>query len=230
MDTGLAVAPKQTAAVALAGVDDASSAILRDCFLQFGIRTVPVGEPEIAPSGHERFDGYVLSLDDSAGRLLASIRQTPENAHAVIYGICGSLQKAMSFSSYGINALFLHPLERQAALNVVRSTHLLVLHQLRRYVRVPLVSQAWLETPTASVPASTIEISAGGASVRTRGRLGVPQNVQVTFQLPGLGELPLSAVVCWVRREEETAGLRFEPGDPRRQQLRQWIEDYLPAD
>ena len=125
---------------------------------------------------------------------------------------------------------FLYPVERDAALRVIRTTHLMVLHELRRYVRVPLVSGVMVETGTEKVSASTVEISSGGLCLHTQARLGVPQSVEVNMQLPGAGELSLSAVVCWMRREEELAGLRFEPGDPRRAQLRQWIEDYLGED
>ncbi len=231
MNTAVGVAPKHSAAVAaLAGLDSASSAVLQDCFLQFGIQTVVVGAEDISRLGRQHFDACVLSLDERASDVLSALRQSAQNAHAVIYGICGSLKQAMRFAPYGINALFLEPVERQAALRVVRSTHLLVLRELRRYVRVPLVSEASLQTGTESVPASTVEISSGGACIHTRGRLTVPQDVQVTLQLPGSGELSLRAVVCWIRREEELAGLRFEAGDPGRLQLRQWVDGYLPPD
>jgi hypothetical protein len=106
----------------------------------------------------------------------------------------------------------------------------MVLHELRRYVQVPLVSAVTLQTGTESVPASTVEISAGGMSLRTKARLAVPQSVQATLHLPGWGEMAVRAVVCWIRRDEDTAGLRIEPGDERRRQVREWIERYLGDD
>jgi hypothetical protein len=145
----------------------------------------------------------------------------------VVYGICGSVQQAMRYSSYGINAIFLQPVERQAALRVVRGTHLMVLREVRRHVRLPLISAATLQTSTESISAGTVEISSGGACLSTRARLTVPQTVQITLQLPDAGELSLRAVVCWIRQEEELAGVRFEPGDPHREQLREWIDAYL---
>lgn len=225
---GAGASPKQAAAVvALAGVDAATAALLQDCFRQFGIATVVLGAQDSVRLEQDSFAACVVPLDDSAPQVLAALRQSSGNTHAVVYGVCGSLQQAMRYSSYGINALFLQPVDRQAALSVIRSTHLMVLRELRRYVRLPLVSAAVLRTGGDAVPASTIEISAGGAALHTRARLCVPQSVQMTVQLPRAGELSLSAVVCWIRRDEQLAGLRFEPGDQRRAQLRQWIDEYL---
>lgn len=222
-----APAKQGTAVVALAGVDAATLAVLQDCFRQFGIASVALGAQETARLQQESFAACVVPLDNRASQLLAAIRQSPANMHSVVYGVCDSLGEAMRYSSHGINALFLHPVDRQSALSVVRSTHLMVLRELRRYVRLPLVSAAVLQTGADTVPASTVEISAGGAALHTRARLCVPQSVQMTVQLPRTGELSLGAVVCWIRREEELAGLRFEPGDQHRAQLRQWIDDYL---
>lgn len=231
MENAAGVSPKQTSAVAaLAGVDAVSAGVLHECFRQFGIDTVAIAAQDTPRLAHERFDACVLPLDDRAAQVLATVRQSPDNTHSVIYAICGSLPEAIRFSAYGINALFLYPVERDAALRVIRTTHLMVLHELRRYVRVPLVSGVMVETGTEKVSASTVEIDSGGLCLHTQARLGVPQSVEVNMQLPGAGELSLSAVVCWMRREEELAGLRFEPGDPRRAQLRQWIEDYLGED
>jgi hypothetical protein len=225
---GQGVSPEQGVAVAaLAGVDEPAAALLTECFRQFGISTVAIPSQDISRLSGERFAAFVLPLDAAAEPVLAAIRRSPENMHAVIYGLCGSVAQAIRFSSYGINAIFMQPVERNAALRVVRTTHLMVLRELRRYVRVPLVSAVMLQTGTESVPASTFEISSGGMSLHTKARLAVPQSVQATLHLPGSGEMAVRAVVCWIRRDEDAAGLRFEPGDERRLQVREWIEHYL---
>jgi PilZ domain len=228
---GQGVSPEQGVAVAaLAGVDEPAAALLAECFRQFGISAVTIASQDISRLSRERFDAFVLPLDATAEPFLAAIRRSPENVHAVIYGLCGSVAQAIRFSSYGINAVFMQPVERHAAQRVVRTTHLMVLRALRRYVRVPLVSAVMLQTGTESVPASTVEISSGGMALRTKARLAVPQSVQATLHLPGSGEMAVRAVVCWVRRDEDMAGLRFEPDDERRPQIREWIEHYLGGD
>lgn len=225
---GQGVSPEPgEATAALAGVDEPAAALLNECFRQFGIATVAIPSLDTSRLSRERFDAFVLPLDAAAEPVLAAIRRSPGNMHAVIYGLCGSVAQAIRFSCYGINAIFMQPVERHAALRVVRTTHLMVLRELRRYVRVPLVSAVMLQTGTESVPASTVEISSGGMSLHTKARLALAQSLQATLQLPGSGEMAVRAVVCWIRRDEDTAGLRFERGDERRLQVREWIEQYL---
>ncbi len=231
MQTVAGMSPKQASAVAaLADLDTISVGVLHDCFRQFGIETVAIPAQDIARLARRHFDACILPLDDRASQTLATLRQSPDNARTVIYGISASLQQAIRFAQDGINAVFLRPVDRHSALRVVRTTYLLVLHELRRYVRVPLFVTVVLQTGTATAPASTVEISYGGLALRTTARLAVSQAVQVTVQLPHAEPLSLHAVVCWVRRDEDLAGVRFEPGDPLRLQLRQWIDNYLGED
>lgn len=218
---------KAVASVALIGVDEATAAILGESFRLFGIQAIVLAPGETARLQREKFHACVLPLDDAAEDTLKMVRQSGSNRHVVVYGICSSLQQAMRYSRYGINAVFEHPVDRHAALRVVRFTYLLVVHELRRYVRVPLVAEALLETGTERLPASTVEISAGGMSLRTGSRFTVPQAVLVSLELPGMGQVSVRAIVSWMRHEEEMIGVRFEPADERRRRVRQWIDEYL---
>src|SRR5438046_9657213 len=86
----------------------------------------------------------------------------------VIYALGGSAHEAMRFSKYGINAIFNEPLERPAALKLVRATQTLVLHEFRRYVRIPVMTEIALTTAeNHRFTATTHERSAGGRSMRT---------------------------------------------------------------
>ncbi len=85
----------------------------------------------------------------------------------MIYGIARNTQEALRFSAYGINAVLDEPLDRQSVLKIVRATHLLVIHELRRYVRIPIVSPAEIDTGNrVTTPVTTVEVSSGGMSVR----------------------------------------------------------------
>jgi len=224
--TGVA-GTKTTATVALIGVDIGTSAVLRDSFKQFGIDTTEMLAEEAGRMRREKFEACAIPLEDSVEETLKMIRESASNQRIVIYGICEKLHQAMKFSRYGINAIFTVPVERQGALRVVRATHLLVVHELRRYVRVPLVTSLTLETGTEKFTASTVEISAGGMSLHSNRKLTVPQAVQATFDLPRIGRVITRGVVCWVRRDEEMVGLRYDPEDERRLRVREWIDDYL---
>ncbi len=218
---------KAVATVALVGVDKATAAILTESFRLFGIQSVLLTGDEVVRLEREKFHACALPLDTDADGVLQRVRGSGSNRHIVVYGVCSSLQEAIRYSQYGINAVFEHPVDRHAALRVVRFTYLLVVHELRRYVRVPLVSEALLESGKERVHASTVEISGGGMSLRTPTPFTVPQPVQVTFELPGAGQVSLRAVVSWMRQDEGMVGIRFEPGDENRPAVRHWIDDYL---
>jgi hypothetical protein len=218
---------KAVATVALVGVDKATAAILAESFRLFGIQSVSLLGDEIARLEREKFHACALALDNHAERVLKKVRESGSNRHIVVYGVCSSLQEAMRYSRFGINAVFEHPVDRHAAMRVVRSTYLLVVHELRRYVRVPLVSEALLENGKERVHASTAELSAGGMSLRTAAPFKVSQTMIVTFELPNVGRVSLRAIVSWIRREEELIGVRFEPADEHRPAVRRWIDDYL---
>ncbi len=217
---------KAAAKVALLGVDSASSTVLADCFRQFGIEAVSVAADATKEVG-DTYPACVVPLTAEAGPILRSIREVSHRA--VVYGMCGSVSEALRFAEYGINAVFETPIAKQDALQVVRATHLLVLKELRRYVRVPLLCSVRLETGTEILEGSSLEISAGGMSLVVKGHVGVPQAVLAVFALPGQEMSAIKSIVCWTRREEGTAAIRFDPSDPRRSVVRNWIDRYLDA-
>jgi PilZ domain len=113
-------------------------------------------------------------------------------------------------------------------LKVVRSTHLLVIHELRRYARLPMVTQAVAETSSGSVTVTTVDISSGGVSVRSSRPLAIQDTVRITLTLPGTPRLTLRAQVCWERKgEDKVYGLRFDSTDDGRAKIRGWIDQQL---
>ena len=177
-------ARKVIARLAMIGLDDKIGEVLRDCFRQFGISSTPVTDDPTHRFLKEKFEACVLQLDDGAEPVLQHIRNSPSNKRIVIYGIAKGTQAAMRYSKYGINAVFEEPVDRATALKVVRSTHLLVINELRRYVRVPIVTEASIEAQNASIPSSTLEVSAGGMSLICSSKLHLGHSVQVNFSLP----------------------------------------------
>lgn len=209
-------------------IDNACNAFLHDCFKQFGIHVVPLpGDPAVL-FNRQKFEACVLRLyDPDAERILKTARNSPSNKQMVIYGIARSTQEALRYSNYGINAILDEPLDRQSVLKAVRATHLLVIHELRRYVRVPVVAEALIESNRGSAAAVTVEVSSGGMSVRCQSALAAADPIKITASLPGMGRMSLRAFVCWSRPSEKVYGLRFDPSDERRLQVRNWIDQYL---
>ena len=229
--TGTLGAPvrKVIARLAMIGLDDQVGEILRDCFRQFGITSTPVADDPSHRFLKEKFEACVIRLDDGAEPVLQQIRNSPSNRRIVIYGIAKGTAAAMRYSKYGINAVFEEPIDRPSALKVVRSTHLLVINELRRYVRVPIVTEASIEAANARIPSSTLEVSAGGMSLICSSKLHLGHTVQVSFSLPILngGNVKVKASVCWARENENAYGVRFDATDDRRLQVKRWIDEYL---
>ena len=227
--TVAAISGKITARIASIHIDPACNSFLNDCFRQFGICVVPLeGDPILLLNRH-KFEACVLRLyDPEADRILRAARNSPSNRRLVIYGIARTTQEALRYSSYGINAVLDEPLDRQSVLKVVRATHLLVIHELRRYVRIPVTSQTEIDTGNrAPIMATAVEVSSGGMSVHCAAQLPKSDPVRLILSLPGLEKLNVRAYVTWYRDADKTYGLRFDSTDERRLRVRGWIDQYL---
>ena len=219
---------KIIARAATVRIDNACNAFLHDCFRQFGIHVVPLPGDPLLLFNRQKFEACVFRLyDPEAERILKTVRNSPSNKHMVIYGIARSTQEALRYSSYGINAVLDEPLDRQSVLKVVRATHLLVVHELRRYVRVPVVAEAVIDTGRGTARAMTVEVSSGGMSVRCQSPLPTTDAIQISADLPGMARLDVRAYVCWSRPPDKIYGLRFDTTDNRRFKVRNWIDQYL---
>ena len=132
---------KATARTALVDMKESARSLLVECFRQFGIESVPMSAEAAERLRREKFEACVVNLGEGAEAVMDAVRSSPSNSRSVIYGIGGNAQEAMRYSKYGINAMFSEPLERPSAVKLVRATHLLVLHEFRRYVRVPVITE-----------------------------------------------------------------------------------------
>ena len=132
---------KAVARVALFDLSDASQHLVTDCFRQFDIQTVPLDADAASRLQSEKFEACVLPLDDSAGNIIELARSSPSNSRIVVFGLGGSARDSLRYSKLCINAVFHEPLERSAALKLVRSTRTLVMHEFRRYVRIPVMTE-----------------------------------------------------------------------------------------
>jgi hypothetical protein len=225
-----ALSGKIVARTASVHIDHACNTFLHDCFKPFGIQVVAVtGDPAIYLQ-RQKFEACLLRLyDQDAEAILTAARNSNSNRHMVIYGVARNAKEALRYANYGINAVFDEPLERSSILKMVRATRPLVMNELRRYARVPVVSEALVESHTGRAVAATVEVSSGGLSVRSRTPLASREPVLITLSLPGMAPLSLRAFICWARANDRVYGLRFDRGDERRRKIRGWIDQFLES-
>jgi hypothetical protein len=219
---------KAAARTALVDVKESARALLVECFRQFGIESVVMSSNAAERLRREKFEACVLNLGEGAGAeaVMEAARSSPSNSRCVIYGLGGNAQEAMRYSKYGINAMFSDPLERPAAVKLVRATHLLVLHEFRRYVRVPVITEVAVKAADGTrFTASSIEISSGGMSLKSSEELTLHTNVEISFALMTLPRVTVRGVVSW--RKPKSYGVRFDAADERRHSVKKWIDSYL---
>jgi hypothetical protein len=216
---------KAAARAALVDLKDTSRTLLTECFRQFGIETVVMTGQAAERLGKEKFEACVLSLGSDVAPVMEAARMSPSNSRCVIYGVGGNAQQAMRYSKYGINAMFHEPLERPAALKLVRATHNLVLHEFRRYVRIPVITEVSVVGDSMRFNASSIEMSCGGMSLKSPEDVSMGAGVEVSFSLLTLPRIAVRGVVSW--RKPKSFGVRFDVNDDRRQKVKVWIDSYL---
>lgn len=220
---------KANARVALFALPESSQNLMTECFRQFGIETVPFGREQADRLRSEKFEACVLPLESSAGNIIELARGSASNSRMVIYGVGGTAQDALRYSKLCLNAVFREPLERSAALKLVRSTRTLVLHEFRRYLRVPVMTEVSISMLDGSrLTATSREISTGGMSLRCNYPPETGNQVEVSFSLLTLPRIWIRGFVAW-KKNNKLFGVRFDVTDERRRRLKEWIAGYLEA-
>jgi PilZ domain len=227
--TALAPAPtgkKATARVALVDLKESSRFLLAECFRQFGIETVLVSTNAAERLRLEKFEACAIHLGPGADKVMEAARTSPSNSRLVLYALGGTAQDTIRYSKYGINAMFQEPLERPAAMKLVRATHMLVLHEFRRYARIPIMTDVTVVSKDGHrLSASSTDLSSGGVSCKSSEDMPSGTNVEISFSLLTLPRVSIRGVVTW--RKAKSFGVRFDPSDDRRQKVKEWIDAYL---
>ena len=176
----------------------------------------------------EKYEACVLGMGPGAQPVLEAVRTSPSNSRMVVYGLGGSAQEAMKHSKYGINAMFHEPLERQAALKLVRATQMLVLHEFRRYVRIPVITEVSVAMADGQrFPCTSREVSAGGMSLSSKEDSG-PWTERGDFVCAStLPRIWARGTISWRKAGNQGFGIRFDPLDERRIKIKEWVDAYF---
>lgn len=227
--TALAPAPsakKATARVALVDLKESSRYLLTECFRQFGIETVLLSTGAAERLRREKFEACAISLGPHSEKVMEAARTSPSNSRLILYALGGTAHDTIRYSKYGINAMFQEPLERPAAMKLVRATHMLVLHEFRRYARIPVMTDVTVVSQDGHrLSASSIDVSSGGVSCKSSEDMPSGANVEISFSLLTLPRVTVRGVVTW--RKTKSFGVRFDSSDDRRQKVKEWINAYL---
>ncbi len=210
-------------------LQESSRSLLSECFRQFGIDSVSMTSDKAGRLASEKFEACVIRVGSHAASVLESARKSRSNSRMIIYGLGGSLKEAMKLSQFGLNAVFNEPLERPAALKLVRATQMLVLHEFRRYVRIPVITEVSLVAGERHFTASSHELSSGGMSLKSSQDIAPSLPVEVSFALLTLPRIWVRGTVSWTKPASKMFGIRFDPQDDRRLKIKEWVDSYLDS-
>ncbi|HXZ27578.1 MAG TPA: PilZ domain-containing protein [Terriglobales bacterium] len=225
MATNSSLKPRYQATLAVINVARPVVEVLQQCFRQCRIDT-QASSPSVEQLQTSAFDACAIRLDAGAEAYLQALRAADGNRRCLVYGF-GSIEEALRLSEYGVNCLFEGGAGADAIAREVENTYLLLLRQLRRYVRLPLITGMKAVTPhRGTLTGVTREISGGGLSAYAVEGLAVADTAQLLLGLPGLSGLEIPAVVCWCLETQRTTGFQFRPCNDRLR-LKAWIDGYL---
>jgi PilZ domain len=213
--------------VALIDLPPEASQMMRQIFAQFKIKALDCTPESMQPT-KQKYDACVVQLNDPAEPLLQTLRSSPLNRHLIVYGISTPSSDFKKFSRHGINAIMNHPLDRNSAMKVVRATHLLVLHEYRRYARIPVITEVGINQSGVRATGTSVEVSGGGMSLTSPRKLKIGDTLEVTLNLPQTKPIIVRAVVSWIDEGPDSQiGIRYDTEDDRRREIKKWVEEYL---
>lgn len=224
------VSRKTSARIGLVNLPDAARTVLTECFRQFGVEVILLQGDAVTRLKKEKFEACAVTLAPGAEIVLEAARTSPSNSRMVVYGLGGTIRDTLRFSKYGVNAVFNEPLERASALKVVRATQMLVLHEFRRYLRIPVITEVSVVTGDGRRFAATSqEVSGGGMSLAGPEPVSAGEPVEISFALLTLPRLWVRGNVTWRKAPSKTFGVRFDHQDERRLKIKEWIDAYLES-
>jgi PilZ domain len=220
---------KKTQIFAAIGIDLAHLEFFKTSLDKYGVQMQLATYDIDRPPKNADVNAFIVRVGVAAEDVLTKIRSEEKFRDTLIYavGTGGDLLNA-NLSEFEINVL-LPDLSAPSVTDAVQSTYQLLLHQLRRYARIPIVTPVLLGTGDNSVRGISRNVSAGGMSLSllSAGSLDALQSepfIQVSFSLPHSSRFHLSSVM--VRKADKLVNFQFL-GSPDQEELKGWIDRYL---
>jgi hypothetical protein len=212
--------------IVVASIDDPDLTVLRECFGQHGFQTAPLPSDAAADLlKREKCAAIVVNLSGHAETVIEAARSSPLNRRAIMFGVADDEEQISSFLKHGLNAMLKKPLTRIDVIEAITMTHRLLSHELRCYARVPLITSVEVASGNDRFSGVSSEMSAGGMALRTAMPAAIGQKVSLSFALPRMRQVLLTAAVSWTQAGQRI-GVRFDRS-PGRDAVRSWVEEYL---
>jgi len=218
----------RTAIVCAVGIDPLDLEFLSEAWRNYGIQ-VKVIPYEGAPSLKGEINAFFVRLDPGARNVLAEIRGKETYRQTLIYAV-GEEADIVTMAEFEISVL-MPDLSEESAVEAIQNTYQLLLNQMRRHARIPMVIPVKVVAGAFAMEGVSRNISAGGIRLSLlepdEAELTAlqPDSVsQVSFEAPHAARFHLPSTL--VRKSKRSIGFQFV-NSPDQEELKNWLDKYL---
>jgi hypothetical protein len=210
------------------GIDPLDLEPLSEAWRNYGIQVKVVPYDGIA-SSKEQINAFIVRLDHSARGVLQRIRGDERHHQTLIYAL-GDESDVMTLAEFEISVL-MPDLTEESAIEAIQNTYQLLLNQMRKYARIPMVIPVKVVAGAFAMNAVSRNISAGGIRLS----LVEPEDAelvalqpdtvsQVSFEAPNAARFHLPSTL--IRKSKHSIGFQFV-SSPDKEELKTWLDKYL---
>jgi DNA-binding response OmpR family regulator len=181
----------------------------------------------------DRFEAVIVDCDDdeTAARVLKSVRATMRNKRAVAVAIIDSQKRVRGAFELGAHFVLYKPISAERAKTSFRAARALMKRERRRNTRIPieLPVQLTFAGGAGGVKARTSDLGEGGIAINVSQRLESGATLGIHFNLPDTGSrIEARGEIAWVNAGR-SAGLRFTEISPQAQdKIKRWLDSQAP--
>lgn len=174
-----------------------------------------------------KYQGVLVDYanDLSADALIDGVRGSTSNAADVVYAFVTNAYQADAARRLGANFVVPQPFTFESIAPYIRAGYGLMVHELRRYFRAPVVFPVDLVSDDGRrLAARSIDLSSGGLAISAPESLTAGQVFDAFFRIPGSSDaIEVRVIVCW-SDETRRAGLRFDmPSQIAESPIQRWL-------
>lgn len=179
----------------------------------------------------DRFEAVIVDCaeDESAARVLKSVRSAARNKRAVAVAIIDSQKRVRGAFELGAHFVLYKPISAERCKASFRAARALMKRERRRNTRIPIEIPVQLVSAGGAVNTKTSDLGEGGLAIQATQRLDNGATTGIQFILPG-SELRIEArgEIAWVNAGR-SAGLRFTEISPQSQErIKEWLDKQAP--
>jgi len=181
----------------------------------------------------DRFEAVIVDCDDdeTAARVLKSVRATMRNKRAVAVAIIDSQKRVRGAFELGAHFVLYKPISAERAKTSFRAARALMKRERRRNTRIPIEIPVQLTFAggAGGVKAKTSDLGEGGIAISVSQRLESGAALGIQFVLPDTdSRIEARGEIAWVNAGR-SAGLRFTEIAPQAQdKIKRWLDSQAP--